>query len=784
MFSGEGGLHSVPFPGYIAPAGAETRKRKRIERMMNKTMVMKKDRRKRDIKSKLLAAIAMLMVSCIMVVSSTYAWFTLSTAPEVTGISTAIGANGNLELALLPGLGSTDTAYATVADALAAIGDASGNMTAFEKNTTWGNLVDLEDERYGLNQISLFPSQLAAEGNQLSTYYLGTPVYGSDGRFIEVGKSASAAMYHNGAFGTNAFGVRAIGTSSGLSAMELAYREALSTANDSFNKAITQTKNSAAVGGSALASVGVKKANEGDAAVYTEKDITSLITAYDAMDTALDNIEIALKQYIIAYALGNRGWNENNYTTYLDTMKKASLEDMKTWASDTLDGYIDTLMGMQTTVGNTLESLKTLPSNGTTTEIDDKGTTETRDDVSVELKTYAWSSFSGYLTALADIDKMLLNGHEINYYIKGNMANVNELINNMQNLVLEVNAAGGADNGLYVQMANFVDDFTTPVAIKNIKYGKLNLTAGLTATMKVYSSADPAYLPAAKSAAAEYPQNAFGTGGGSNISDFFGYIIDMAFRTNAAGSSLQLQTDAVDRIYDENSSTDTMGGGSSMTFGYDSSNDFTEAGLKKLMGYIRVVFFDPSTLTILGEARLNAATATTVTAEDGAVEITMDLEMWDPTLNDNKGGWAASSAITALQQNTATAVSTLVYLDGEDLTNADVANVDLTGTMNIQFSSDAELKPMEYGDLQNGNSEYKASVTYKGVELESKTVAKGASYSCNLNDFADKIGADLTKYDITVTMGGLPVAYDPANGNLTISEVTGNIVVAVTDKTP
>ena len=59
-------------------------------------------KRKQDIKTKLMAAIAMLLVSSIMMVSSTYAWFTLSTAPEVTGIQTAVGANGNLEMALLP----------------------------------------------------------------------------------------------------------------------------------------------------------------------------------------------------------------------------------------------------------------------------------------------------------------------------------------------------------------------------------------------------------------------------------------------------------------------------------------------------------------------------------------------------------------------------------------------------------------------------------------------------------------------------------------------------------
>ncbi|MBR5187258.1 MAG: hypothetical protein IKW18_02195, partial [Clostridia bacterium] len=84
-----------------------------------------------SIRSKLLAAIAMLLVASFMVVSSTYAWFTLSTAPEVTGITTQIGANGNLEIAL----NTTNTEPGNY------IGGATDNTV--DRNTTWGNIVDL-----------------------------------------------------------------------------------------------------------------------------------------------------------------------------------------------------------------------------------------------------------------------------------------------------------------------------------------------------------------------------------------------------------------------------------------------------------------------------------------------------------------------------------------------------------------------------------------------------------------------------------------------------------------
>ncbi len=110
-------------------------------------MNRKMSRRQRDIKSKLMAAISMLLVSSIMMVSSTYAWFTLSTAPEVTGITTAVGANGNLEMALLPATGVTTDIKSEAGD---------GNKAWNLRNLTWGNLVDVSNaEFYGMDKTTL-----------------------------------------------------------------------------------------------------------------------------------------------------------------------------------------------------------------------------------------------------------------------------------------------------------------------------------------------------------------------------------------------------------------------------------------------------------------------------------------------------------------------------------------------------------------------------------------------------------------------------------------------------
>ena len=55
----------------------------------------------RQLKQKLMATLSMLLIATILLTTASYAWLVLSVAPEVTGISTNVGANGALEIALL-----------------------------------------------------------------------------------------------------------------------------------------------------------------------------------------------------------------------------------------------------------------------------------------------------------------------------------------------------------------------------------------------------------------------------------------------------------------------------------------------------------------------------------------------------------------------------------------------------------------------------------------------------------------------------------------------------------
>ena len=163
------------------------------------------------IRSKLTAAVAMLLVSLILLVSSTYAWFTLSTAPEVKNITTTVAGNGSLEIALMP----QDGLLGSIKNGLSStVG--GGTVDIVTANTTWGNLVVQSDLSYGLGMINLNPAAL--DINADGTFKdpakpIAVPVFGGDGRIEKTNSEDIALRALDTAsqqFTNNVYGVRAI----------------------------------------------------------------------------------------------------------------------------------------------------------------------------------------------------------------------------------------------------------------------------------------------------------------------------------------------------------------------------------------------------------------------------------------------------------------------------------------------------------------------------------------------------------------------------------------------
>ena len=156
------------------------------------------------LKEKLAAAVLVFVMSAAMLVTSTFAWVTLSYNPAVQNVHTAVAANGNLEIALATG----EMASAT---APGASKEGDSKLPALERNITWGNLINLNDPAYGLKHLVLRPS-LLNDANLIERPLYG-PVYDKDGRVIDMNTNFGYSEYDtlNSRFtATKKLGVRAI----------------------------------------------------------------------------------------------------------------------------------------------------------------------------------------------------------------------------------------------------------------------------------------------------------------------------------------------------------------------------------------------------------------------------------------------------------------------------------------------------------------------------------------------------------------------------------------------
>lgn len=633
------------------------------------------------VKKKLMGAICMLLVASIMVVSSTYAWFTLSTAPEITGISTSVGANGNLEMALL-----NTTSFAKPDEIKSEVGDSTKTVT--EKNLTWGNLVDLSDASYGLGKIKLMPAALNITGaagafTVTKDNLLATPTYGTDGRVADLSGRTYTAKYVGTSWAYSesdpGYGVRAIGSNDNLTPQQAGLLLAKSEYNQALSAAKTTIQNALSTNGKGLSNAVMALALNGGEE-QLEKDqrtaINNMVTAAESALAEIDKAYVALLKASV---------------TTLDAAKYSL-------AIGALDGK--TTLAEAITALNDLENKPTIPTELTALQTN---LTKNKDAVTAAKENITSSDYKSALNALVNTNLVKVNGYDKDHMISGNEAN--------SDFVNAVVKAGGAvvempnDSGVFAYIGSVAGNYAAPTKV-DINYNGLKLT-DFPATMKTTATEETTAGTLLKGITPSGD-----AGANVSLSDTYGYALDMAFRTNAASSYLKLQTEAKQRIYQEGSTNaDTQGGGSYMSFkstlNTAGAPNLDDATITKLMEAIHVAFIDPDTGAIYSIATLDnikrdgdfmkgALKLNDLTATEGE-KTTFSL-----TARTDTDGTEAK--LMDLEQNKAKKLTVIVYLDGPTVTNADVANAEtsLEGTLNLQFSSSAELKPMENTALKNG----------------------------------------------------------------------------------
>lgn len=600
---------------------------------------------KAGLKSKLMGAVAMLLVSAIMVSSATYAWFVLSTHPEVKGMSTTVGSNGALEIALL-----NNTTGKDLSTVKAEVGDSTKGVTV--SNETWGNIVDLSNASYGLEKITLYPAALNATGTGAAVTFashsalLKYAKYGTDGRITEL--AADTAAGKRNAEGTGFFadttdnpdyGVRAIGTTTKASAGALA----LETAKSNYSAAVAAAGNSVktALGThqATLSAIATTHANETKAApaTYTANDVAAINASLDAVKSAAEKLQEALK-----WASAARELSENGGVTV------PSLESIT----------------LNTEYQEMFDALGGIATDASTNKI------------TAENTSYGWDEIQTAYQHLMNTNSMIFqpNGRTSTY-----------TVDTLKEITIEEGAAminAGAKitlkAGAFVSITDYVGSFET---------GKFDLQftyKGQTATAKnsnyvVETRENPVKMAAITTVVATLTAKDGGSAQAA-ITNVYGYIVDLAFQTNIAGD-LQLQSAGVNRVSSD-ISTATQGGGTLFTV----EGDVDAAALAAM----RVVFIG-SDNKILAVGKFDAAP----TAEGGKAYA---LHLYEYTFENgalkvdtNKKD---ADTVTKLEANTPVAVSALVYLDGD---STSYAQGGIKGTLNLQFKHSAgDLAPMVY----------------------------------------------------------------------------------------
>lgn len=777
-----------------------------------------------ELRERVVAVALLLVMSASMLTSASFAWLTISRRPEVSGVSTTVAANGNLEIALATS--ETEPDESKVGDSSATKGQ---SITA--ANVTWGNLVNLSDESYGLQYLTLRPAMLNT--NALLTSPLYSAVFTQDGRVEKLDSNFSYTSWTppsgttEGYFGlSESRGVRAISSTKieavGYQGTYLTLRSAADSANaQAAGQFMAITKNDAWM--KALANMmGIHMtANLNSEDKYTNAevdpaDLQSLIDMYAAFIEAFETEAAAMAnllnlQLFVAYG--------GDTTKYSDWNADAIMASTPNSGNDLVAArvpYVDTSGASSEKIAK-ITNMKTFLADYKML-VADKAEME-RINASGDRRWTA-SGLNKLVSHLVNIDNCLLqfSGEEA----KTVSALMKQFSSNMLDALGYMNAECTATitNGVLYNFEQRVGGEGIKVTQTNSN-GKVGLPIAAkmyVTTMNLGEQSATVYATIVTSATkpSDFQKDlnhavSMNTGAGEDVGeiaaeDTYGLAIDLWVKTNAEGSYLTLEgnvltkeeevdakgrdasgnevnlytltriteveetnpdtgemtTNSVANTYDlykietkgeDNSdvttwyradtfaifelqegespkqkkevlttvigfegenrvwdrdqnliSTDatTQGSGSCYVFYADTPED--QARSLELLKSMYVAFVSDSG-SLLAKATMDVERSY---EESGRVIVPLVLDVGSTEVGPEGN---RTRVITALEQNTATLITAIVYLDGTMLSNENVlAAADIQGQLNIQFGSNTELQPIDNETLQNKERSVSASI--------------------------------------------------------------------------
>ena len=686
---------------------------------------------------KLMGAIAMLLVASIMMSTTSYAWFVLSTAPEVTDLTTTAGANGALEIALQ----SNKADGSGRADILSGVGQSVASKEAQTANTYWGNVVDLS-KGYGLEHITLYPARLNAEskmvGGQssyvvLTNSILAAPSFGTDGRLVRL---EPASKTHYNASGDSAgkftdtanWGVNVIGfAKSGDEATEDSFTRAYSRANvlaETTQKVETyrvslRTEMEELIKRNSMGIFGVMAFMVGQN-LLTSEQMSALVTDYvSSMDRMIGDAADAVRWAFLANAVADSAYNSN------------SEDDMRELG----EIYKNFLQYPLTTKDSNVKSVENMA--GTKyPEIAEAART-----ISVAQARISSAAQEVRDGGIAMATLMLVNPNEAFMY----GMNANEKIADQplqtaltydfmsgvtEDTVFMVSTAGAdpMDVNLFSSLATVLGDYGATMSVwllptsqgftmaeekldESPNWMQCNYDIKATTKSTAAGWSDVTDLELAEQDAnigalgTVYKNVSSQTATGEILmpvtrSDItaYGYSVDLAFQSSEA-TSLILQQDGVARVSSGSQETqdeELMGAGSTMVFTLP--GDLTHEQARELIKCIHVVFMNTANGTIY-----KVAAADPVTIDTRLNVATATLQLYEPQFSADGamslGSRVSDNVILDMTKDTAYYVTAVVYLNGDMVQSGMFSPsqvLSLDGTINLQFASSTALQPMEY----------------------------------------------------------------------------------------
>ena len=606
-------------------------------------------------KRKVAVAAVSLILCLAVLISSSYAWISISRSPEISGVTTNIGSNGSLEIALL-----TEGTFEDPSLIRSKIGESAVIQEKTVSNLAWGNVIDLTDESYGLDKISLLPSRLNVfsgedEKKTVSGNILGFVDYGSDGRIERQNLETVSTVYSEEGFVFNSenqsHGVRGIGTISNISPQQTALTSARSFVSSYRNSALAETKAALTTNGNGIIDIYERRYTRGES-LFTVQDVRLLQDTAIKMKKALDYIDLAFRQGIIGYA-------------------SSMIDDAETFR--TLRVAVENTSIPLSMLVSSLPS--ELPSGFSDwiTKTDEKRFELQKTIMACNYinKPCSWDQISEILDVLIDADKIFIG--------KYNLSSSAAFENMVQDNVLTLSPG----SGVFADVADFCGNYSTLFTYHET-----------TAIEAVSTSAVSEHYLEWISAKLDECEPA-GTENGaviSEIEDIYGYAIDLAFRCNQE-SDLLLQTEAAERYGETMETGQNMGGGSYMKF---SSEQLGEEQMLMLVDAIRIGFVDGQN-NLVAVAKLGTSS---YTVEEN--ELSAPIWLYEFDLSESGSlimgeRRTEDNSIAILLNDTPMVMTVVVWLDGDNIynSNAAISNMSMTAVLNLQFASSAELDPAD-----------------------------------------------------------------------------------------